>query len=271
MTQPTTPPDQQGSSQPKVSPCSSSRQDEQYRRILSIADIGIASQGITHHLNNLLGVAAGHLGLATRESGSAEQTQRSLQLVDQSLQQIVATIRNLGLIQLAGQEHRALHSPDHLIQSAIDRLHQEFPSADVTVRHHDKPVQLLTDALLLETTIYHLLRNAAQACSSCANGQKITLQSSVVVNEYASNWALTITDEGIGIPKELLTSAFDPFVTTKEGQGKGLGLTIARQCMYMLSANVTLQSDPGSGTAVTLTHPLHVPVLSEDTHSRQTN
>jgi len=57
-----------------------------------------------------------------------------------------------------------------------------------------------------------------------------------------------VRDEGEGIAPELLERVFDPFVTTK-AQGLGLGLAIAHRIIEEHQGAITVESQPGKGTA----------------------
>lgn len=223
-------------------------------RVRSIAEIGIASQGITHHLNNLLGVAAGHLDLMTHATSDPSQKDRSQQLVNQSIRQIVAIIRNLGLINLAGEHHYTTQPATELIDNAINRLQRESSAPTPAIRKNEDETLLRTDPLLFEMALYPLLLNASEAIAGDST-KTLIVQSGIVTRDSLSSWVLTVSDDGPGIPEQVQANLFDPFVTTKEGIGRGLGLTIARQCTYMLNGNLTIESAAEGGTIASLSLP----------------
>src|SRR4029078_356833 len=67
----------------------------------------------------------------------------------------------------------------------------------------------------------------------------------------------TIADSGPGIPKEYLSKIFDPFFTTKgQGEGSGLGLTVARRIIRKFGGDIRLESVEGAGTSLLVTLPL---------------
>jgi signal transduction histidine kinase len=69
--------------------------------------------------------------------------------------------------------------------------------------------------------------------------------------------SITISDTGPGIPAEQASRVFDPFFTTKSGQGgTGLGLAIARKIVANYHGEITLTSEQGKGTTVTITLPV---------------
>ena len=65
--------------------------------------------------------------------------------------------------------------------------------------------------------------------------------------------AVVVSDDGLGMSADVLARAMDPFFTTKEeGRGTGLGLSMVYGLMRQIGGGVSIDSAPGSGTAVTL-------------------
>jgi CheY-like chemotaxis protein len=65
-----------------------------------------------------------------------------------------------------------------------------------------------------------------------------------------------VEDTGLGMPKEVMDKAIDPFFTTKpQGKGTGLGLSIVYSTVKAHRGTMELQSAPGTGTRVTLRFP----------------
>jgi signal transduction histidine kinase len=66
-----------------------------------------------------------------------------------------------------------------------------------------------------------------------------------------------VQDDGVGIPSDLLPRLFDPFVTTKseEGKGVGLGLAISLSIVERHNGAISVHSEPGRGTKFTITLP----------------
>jgi signal transduction histidine kinase len=64
---------------------------------------------------------------------------------------------------------------------------------------------------------------------------------------------IAVTDNGCGMPPEVLSQALDPFYTTKDvGRGTGLGLPVVLGIVYAHHGYLTLESSPGKGTRVAL-------------------
>ena len=72
--------------------------------------------------------------------------------------------------------------------------------------------------------------------------------------------ALQISDNGCGIPKEIINRIFDPFFTTKDvGQGTGLGLHIVYGIVSRHGGSIKIDSSQGVGTTITVNLPLTPP------------
>lgn len=66
---------------------------------------------------------------------------------------------------------------------------------------------------------------------------------------------ITIADNGVGIPREILGRIAEPFFTTKE-EGNGLGLSICRSILWDLGGDMDIDSTEGQGTTLTLRFPV---------------
>lgn len=138
------------------------------------------------------------------------------------------------------------------ISNLIDQLetlfHDEFVNNQI---HFTKVVvpndlQLNADEKLIEQVLINLFRNALQALTDTADKQiKITAVSN---NDVI---AISVTDNGKGIPQEIIETIFVPFFTTKTN-GSGIGLTLSREIMKLHGGYIKVSSEPSKGTVFTL-------------------
>ena len=104
----------------------------------------------------------------------------------------------------------------------------------------------------LEQVVINLLINSSQALEDRA--QKITL--STHCSENREQLFLTVSDDGKGIPADVLEHIFEPFVTTKRQEGgTGLGLSVSARIVKEHRGTLNFTSTPGKGTTATLMFP----------------
>ena len=104
------------------------------------------------------------------------------------------------------------------------------------------------------------------------NAVKFTQAGSVTLDANAADpscVSFTITDTGIGMSEDQLANAFDAFEqadagTTRRFGGSGLGLTIVRKLLDLMSGEITIQSAPGNGTKIQVRIP--IPVSDDPPH-----
>ena len=111
----------------------------------------------------------------------------------------------------------------------------------------------------LNQVFLNLINNAAQAIETGSG--EITLSTRVEDPEHV---AVEISDNGKGIPPEIISKIFDPFFTTKAaGKGTGLGLSISYKIIEQHGGRISVDSTPGQGTRFTIVLPLTPPETAE--------
>ena len=114
--------------------------------------------------------------------------------------------------------------------------------------------EALIDTELFQCVINNLVVNAGQAMTDgpSAGEGKIT----VATRATGDRLELSVTDEGPGIPADVLPKIFEPLFSTK-GFGVGVGLPTVKRIMEQHDGGFTVDSEPGKGTTVTVWLPIH--------------
>ena len=122
-----------------------------------------------------------------------------------------------------------------------------------TVNKHLGPIPKISCApSQINQVFLNLLTNAAQATPE--EGGVINVRTFQPDREHV---AVEVTDNGHGIPAEVLPKIFDPFFTTKEvGKGTGLGLSICYKIVEGHGGRINVDSKIGVGTRFTVTLPV---------------
>jgi len=147
---------------------------------------------------------------------------------------------------------RALARPSELVREAAESVRLQIEAKGVRLEV-DAPPDLppvLVDRDQIERVIINLVSNGARATPS---GGTITLLAAPRGGEVA----ISVTDSGVGIPRDYLARIFEPFVQVPDAPagGSGLGLTISRRIVESHGGQLTVQSEPGRGSTFTFTVP----------------
>jgi two-component system, NtrC family, sensor kinase len=263
-----------------------------------MASIGQLTAGIAHEINNPLAFVSSNLNrfkeyfdAVVRVLHSWNEAKPAMQK-DPRLQQVLATISQAeeqADLEFVVTDFDVLMTHTEggaeRIRSIVDRLRGFSHMADTSQgaidlnAAMDETLELIWNELKYKATIVkeygalprvtcnsgeikqvlvNLLVNAAQALP--AKGT-IRLTSSVVDNHAV----IEVQDSGVGIPEEHLKRIFDPFFTTKPvGKGTGLGLWISTTIIQKHSGTLTVKSEVGKGTTMTISLPLDKGVFAED-------
>ena len=105
----------------------------------------------------------------------------------------------------------------------------------------------------LQQVLINLLVNAADAIGD--DGGTISVITSAVQSDGKEYAQIEVADTGCGIAQENLTKVFEPFYSTKEQKGIGLGLSIVWGIIDKHQGTIAVDSEPGEGATFTIRLP----------------
>ncbi len=111
----------------------------------------------------------------------------------------------------------------------------------------------------MKQALVNLITNSQAALNQRfpkATAEKVLTIAALRATRGGQDWIeLEIRDRGIGIPLELQLEVFEPFVSSKQQEGAGLGLAICRNIVEHHGGTIHIESDGSTYTAVTLAFP----------------
>lgn len=228
--------------------------------------LGALAGGLAHDFNNLLFVTLGNLQLmavhelVTNDEKLSKFVSRSMSAVERGAEitkSLLAVARSQPL------EESAV-SVTELVKGVLPLVRQALGGGRVVETDlPDESVQLMVDAGRLSSCLLNLAFNARDAMGP--SGRLVVAARILEPGDVPSDLsrdtryvALSITDDGSGMPDDVVARAFEPFFTTKRpGSGTGLGLATVYAFARQSGGTATLSSRLDVGTTVTLVLPVH--------------
>jgi PAS domain S-box-containing protein len=227
-----------------------------------LESLGTLTGGLAHDFNNILGVIIGNLDLARPKlSGLAEVDE----LIGEALTAAVSGAELTRRL-LAFARHQPLLPERIEINAVVEGMAKLFKRTlgediEVSLALDSQVWPVVADPAQLEASLANLATNARDAMP---NGGRLTIttRNSHLDADYAASHpevtagdyaVIEISDDGVGIPPELIGRIFEPFFTTKHrANGTGLGLSMVFGFMKQSAGHINVYSEPGRGTTVRL-------------------
>ncbi len=215
-----------------------------------LASLGVLAAGVAHEVNTPL---AGISSYAQMLLADTEHSDPRYAILKKMERQTFRASRLVGnLLEFARGRHGAHEIVDlsRILADAVESSETALAARSVRVEcgGADRPLPARGDARELEQVFVNLLINARDASP---DGALI----SVAVASEAGSYRIEIADRGKGLSEEEAQRAFEPFFTTRQSGGTGLGLTIAREIVERHGGELTLSPRPGGGAVATVTLP----------------
>ena len=227
----------------------------------SLRALGQMASGMAHDFNNALSPIIGFSELLLKfpkKLADREESTRFLRLINTAgldAAEVVRRLREFGRQHLDGEISKAVDLVE-LIRQTIELTQPRWKDQSQAV---GVTIQVATDLNPVpsiqceESAIRELMMNLIfNAVDALPTGGTITL-GTAVDGKFVRFW---VTDNGTGMTEEVRQRCFEPFYTTKEDQGTGLGLSMVHGIVKRHSGTVEIRSELGHGTTFTIRLPI---------------
>lgn len=224
---------------------------EQLLRSERLAAIGQLAAGVSHEIDNPVGIILGLAELLLEETAEDDPRREDLlAIVEECRRCKRITGGLLGFARPVTPHHDRIDL-GRLIVDTIESLRPQklFRDLAVDAALPAGTVAVAGDADQLRQVLVNLLLNAAQALGG---------QGRIVVSlaAAAEEVELTVDDDGPGVPANDQEKIFQPFVSTKPpGEGTGLGLALCRKLIEGHGGRIVAKGSPLGGARLQLTLP----------------
>jgi PAS domain S-box-containing protein len=235
--------------------------EARYLRAQRMESMGTLAGGIAHDFNNVLTPIAMSIDIL-REGITDPGSLEILDTIETSTRRGADLVRQVMTFARGMEGNRALVGIGRLLLDAAELARASLPPAIVVTTAFDGDVAPVFGApTQLHQVLLNLVLNARDAMPA---GGALTLAARNIRFDAPHPGmgprarpgpyvALEVRDTGRGIPPEIQGRVFDPFFTTKAiGAGSGLGLSIVQAIVRSHAGFVTLASEEGTGTTVTV-------------------
>ena len=242
--------------------------EDALRQSQKMEAVGQLTGGLAHDFNNLLTGIMGSLDLLQVRvaQGRYERVERYVEAAQAAAQRAAALTHRL----LAFSRRQTLDPKPADINGLVAGMHDLLartvgPEIRLHVTQSEDLWTVLVDVSQLENALLNLCINARDAMP---DGGRIDVEMrNVRLTEQTAGErdlppgdyvALSVSDDGTGMPPEIAARIFDPFFTTKPlGSGTGLGLSMIYGFARQSGGNVRVHTRPGFGTTMRILLPRH--------------
>ncbi len=208
----------------------------------SVAPISSLADTLKHRLQQSVSVL-------NNNSGSVDDLELGIETIkrrSEGLLKFAETYRSLNKITTLNLTRIYVRDIfENMLQLMLPTLEQKNIEVETILK--DPDLMLEADTSLLEQVMINLLVNAIEAVKDKPE-PRIILTAYVATNRKT---VIKVSDNGNGMPEELIDKIFIPFFSTKKS-GSGIGLSLCKQIMMLHKGNIQVQSIEGEGTVFSL-------------------
>jgi PAS domain S-box-containing protein len=241
------------------------RLEQQLRQAQKMESIGTLAGGIAHDFNNILNIIKGYASLMRQQGSDNGDLAESLDVIDEAIERGASTVRQLLAVAKGSTvqfEQVDLNDTLHKLKALLSGT---FPrTIDIGLDLDPKLPSVLADPNQINQVLLNICVNARDAMP---DGGELLLKTGTI--NGAELWphfqrakeksyaCISVKDTGLGMDEATKGRIFEPFFTTKEqGQGTGLGLSVAYGIVISHGGFIDVTSGSGRGTTFRIYLPL---------------
>lgn len=217
-----------------------------------LAALGEMSARVAHEVNNPLGIIKNYVLLICREHREAQVTQSYAKIITDEIDRIARIVQELLVMHRPEVSSLRLINVTQILDDVLVMMERPLTANNIQVERSFGATPILARGIAdgLKQVFLNVIINARDAMLE--NGTRGVLR--VAATAESGQVRITISDNGPGIPADVIPKIFEPFFTTKEGsKGTGLGLSVCYAIMKKHNGSITFSNlNPGGCFEITL-------------------
>ncbi len=220
-----------------------------------LRSIGALAGGIAHNFNNILTGIYGNLTLARMELDGHPNTRHHLEKAENSMEEMVKLTRQLLTFAKGGDPVKQTFDPAPMLKESVT-FNLSGAKLKPVINIREGLWQIHGDRDQISQVLTNIVINARQATTRggtlTVEAENTTLlKDNLLTIARGAYVKICLKDNGTGIAQHDLDRIFDPYFTTRP-DGSGMGLAICYSIITKHKGHISVTSQLGSGTAVTL-------------------
>lgn len=241
----------------------------QYLHAQKMESVGRLSAGIAHDFNNILTGIMGSATLAMMSDINSKVKNYLDTIIELTDKAANLTKSLLTFSRKQSSNPELININEVLLKT--EKILRRVIGENITIKLNltAKPLYVYIDPSQLEQVVMNLAVNARDAISGDNGFFSISTELVEITESFKKNYGfgregsyalISFTDNGCGIPQDIMDKIFDPFFTTKGvGKGTGLGLSVVYGIVKSFDGFIKVYSEVGKGT----TFKIYFPIIRE--------
>ncbi|MEN8614069.1 PAS domain S-box protein [Dehalogenimonas sp. THU2] len=224
-----------------------------------LASVGELAAGIAHEINNPLTGVLGFSELVLSED-IPDNIREDVGLIHSEAQRAADVVKNLLIFARRHPQVREQLNVNEVIGRvlALRAYEAKLNNIEMIAELDPELPEIGADYFQLQQVFLNIVINAEFFMLKAHKRGRLIITTTYWPKPGVVR--ITFTDDGPGIPPEILERLFDPFFTTKDvGQGTGLGLSISHGVVQQHDGRIWAESEPGNGATFIIELPLNPP------------
>ena len=239
----------------------------QLRRAEKLSALAQLIAGVAHELNNPLAVVMGYSQVLAKKSNLDKKTEANLLRIFHESERASKIVRDLLAFARPTDPQKTPINVNRLVSDVLENEQANLKAAGIQVemRLTEELPETMADRNQIQQVLINVIGNAIYAVSARPQPRILSIAS----EETGNYLRVIISDNGAGLPQDIIGKIFDPFFTTKPlGKGTGLGLTISNSIIQEHRGKLLAENRSTGGARFTVELPI-IPCASAATENRQ--